>query len=273
MVREVRRHHTLTAAALLALSLLLAGCSGAREGRASLALNVPRPAADVLLAGCPGRPADALEADLARAGCSPAEAALWTGIVLLASGRTDEAASRLDAALERGLPPALELRCRTALADVAFLRGGTAEAEGSWRALLERDPPELLRFMLMGRIVAARARAGDSAAASAALAEWRSAYPSLTSAYRSPSDVLSALLTALGKGRFVLQLGVFSSRGRADDFRRRMAARGFDCFVHPSGGAWKVLAGPFSGRSEADRAARRFAAAGVKCIMKTWSGR
>jgi tetratricopeptide (TPR) repeat protein len=134
----------------------LSATSGA-EGRAA---HVQRAIASYHL----GRLADAraeLDRTAGRDGKVPGDAAVWIGLVYVASGKADLALPLLERLCEAKAPPPL---AHWALGHALEAKGRTADAERAYRAAAEREPLEPAGPAALGRVLLAQGRAKDAIA-------------------------------------------------------------------------------------------------------------
>jgi Flp pilus assembly protein TadD len=170
----------------------------------------------------------------ARDGRMPAEAAVWYGLVDLASGQTGRALALLEKLAAPASPPPL---AHFALGRALEAAGRPEEAEEAYRAAAEREPAAPEGPLALGQLLLSRGRAGD-------------AIPALERAARlDPSDLASR--RALGEAR--LAAGD-PSAARADlDFVLLAAPRDATALRLLSA-AWLAEGQPAEARRVAERA-------------------
>lgn len=69
-------------------------------------------------------------------------------------------------------------------------------------------------------------------------------------------------VTPPASGAFMVQVGAFGEREKAESLRQDLVARGFSAVIESVGGVNRVRVGPYSSREEAERAEARLSAAG-----------
>lgn len=89
------------------------------------------------------------------------------------------------------------------------------------------------------------------------------AAPSLDEAARVQAILEGRMgATPPATGGFMVQVGAFGERDKAESLRRELAAGGFSAVIEQAGGVNRVRVGPYSSREEAERAEARLSAAG-----------
>lgn len=68
--------------------------------------------------------------------------------------------------------------------------------------------------------------------------------------------------TPPASGQFMVQVGAFAERDKAESMRQALMADGFEATIEESGGVNRVRVGPFDSREAAERAEARLAAGG-----------
>jgi DedD protein len=68
--------------------------------------------------------------------------------------------------------------------------------------------------------------------------------------------------TPPASGAFMVQVGAFGEREKAESLRQELVARGFSAAIESAGGVNRVRVGPYPSREEAERAEARLSAAG-----------
>ncbi|HRQ58090.1 MAG TPA: SPOR domain-containing protein [Azoarcus taiwanensis] len=68
--------------------------------------------------------------------------------------------------------------------------------------------------------------------------------------------------TPPASGGFMVQVGAFGERDKAESLRRELVASGYNAVIEQAGGVNRVRVGPYASRQEAERAEARLSAAG-----------
>lgn len=172
------------------------------------------------------------------------------GFSCLKINRPREAKQYFQESLRLSGQGGLNDEARIGLADAFLVSGELDDAQRIYKAVLEDNPGTKFKAAIFYRLSKIAIRNGDSEKANLYLAKLKNDYP-LNLELKS-KEGLEYLSAARKEGIiYTVQVGYFSNSANADNFKKKLIAKGYPAYLQCSAGACRVRVGKFGKLKEA----------------------